>query len=97
MSAKFYTTNRLKRIREEGGVVAAVTTVIAWTLLVCGVVLVLFNLSEFNDRNLGLMVGIGFLVGSVFIYTIGTNMHLVQARKANGRRVLEGRKNRNRS
>ncbi|MNF04990.1 hypothetical protein D3C80_2046220 [compost metagenome] len=38
------------------------------------------NLSHFSDKNIGLMVGIGFLIGSVHIYVIGTAIGLVHAR-----------------
>ena len=41
----------------------------------------LINLNDFNDRNLGLMVGIGFLVGSVFIYVIAKAIGLVHTRR----------------
>ncbi|MFD1957098.1 hypothetical protein ACFSL6_23755 [Paenibacillus thailandensis] len=56
-----------------------ITTVAAWIALAIGVVLCLFNLHEFNDRNVGLMVGIGFLVGSVFIYSCGMAVNMVEA------------------
>jgi hypothetical protein len=39
------------------------------------------NLNQFNDRNTGLMVGIGFLVASVNIYFIGTAIGLVSERR----------------
>ncbi|MGG4145071.1 hypothetical protein ABEW34_18325 [Paenibacillus algorifonticola] len=57
-------------------------TIIAWTVLSVGVVLCLINLSHFSDKNVWLMVGLGFMVGSVFIYTIGTAIGLVHARRA---------------
>lgn len=49
----------------------------AWICLVTGVVLCLWRLSHFSDDNLSLMVGIGFLIGSVFIYTTGASIYLV--------------------
>ncbi|AJY77484.1 hypothetical protein VN24_03960 [Paenibacillus beijingensis] len=49
----------------------------AWACLVTGVVLCLWRLSHFSDENLSLMVGIGFLIGSVFIYTAGASIYLV--------------------
>jgi len=55
-------------------------TAIAWVVLSIGVLLCAFNLYDFNDRNTGLMIGIGFLIGSVHIYVIGTAIGLVQAR-----------------
>jgi hypothetical protein len=55
-------------------------TAIAWIVLGIGVLLCLLNLNDFNDQNVGLMIGIGFLVGSVHIYVIGTAIGLVHAR-----------------
>lgn len=60
-----------------------IMTIIAWTVLSIGVILCLANITDFNDRNWGLMIGIGFLVGSVFIYTIGTAIALVHSRAIN--------------
>ncbi|MEK4248813.1 hypothetical protein [Paenibacillus sp. FSL W7-1287] len=57
-----------------------IMTIIAWLVLGIGVVLCLANITEFNDRNWGLMIGIGFLVGSVHIYVIGTAIALVHKR-----------------
>lgn len=57
-----------------------VMTVIAWGVLAIGVLLCLINLSHFSDKNIGLMVGIGFLIGSVHIYVIGTAIGLVHSR-----------------
>ncbi|GKU77699.1 hypothetical protein [Paenibacillus sp. L3-i20] len=57
-----------------------VMTIIAWGVLTIGVLLCLINLSHFSDQNIGLMVGIGFLIGSVHIYVIGTAIGLVHAR-----------------
>jgi hypothetical protein len=55
-------------------------TWIAWIILSIGVLLCLMNLSHFSDRNTGLMVGLGFIVGSVNIFVIGTAMGLVHKR-----------------
>lgn len=52
-------------------------TFMAWLALIVGVVLCAINITEFNDENMTLMVGIGFLVGSVHIYVIKTAIHLV--------------------
>jgi hypothetical protein len=57
-------------------------TVIAWGILAIGAVLCLINLSHFSDQNVGLMVGIGFLIGSVHVYVIGTAIGLVHSRMA---------------
>ncbi|MFD0713610.1 hypothetical protein [Paenibacillus sp. GCM10027626] len=55
--------------------------VIAWICLAVGVVMCAFNLSYFSDANLPLMLGIGFMIGSVFIYTIATAINMVETRK----------------
>jgi hypothetical protein len=57
-----------------------ILTFAAWTALILGAAMSLFNVSEFNDRNVPLMVGIGFMVGSVHIYVIRTAIHLVHTR-----------------
>ncbi|QJC51181.1 hypothetical protein HGI30_06115 [Paenibacillus albicereus] len=49
----------------------------AWTCLLIGVVTSLWNITHFSDTNMTLMVGIGFLIGSVFIYTSGAALHLL--------------------
>lgn len=58
-----------------------VMQIAAWAGLCIGAALCLFNFSNFSDSNISLMAGLGCLVGSVFIYTIGTAMNLVQKRK----------------
>lgn len=57
-------------------------TIMAWLALGIGVVMCLLNLNHFSDQNLQLMVGIGFLVGSVQIYVIRTAIHLVNNRSS---------------
>ncbi|WP_276353406.1 hypothetical protein [Cohnella caldifontis] len=42
-----------------------------------GIVFCLANLAEFNDGNLGLMVGIGFLIGGLQILLFGTIVPLM--------------------
>jgi hypothetical protein len=65
----------------EGKNLFAAMNVAAWISLCAGIVMCLWHVDQFNDQNLSLMLGIGFMVGSVFIYTIGTAMHLVHKRK----------------
>jgi hypothetical protein len=55
-------------------------TATAWVLLGIGLIISLFSLDSFNDRNAALMVGIGFMVGSVHVYVIRTAIHLVHSR-----------------
>jgi cell division protein FtsW (lipid II flippase) len=67
-----------KAAGSEGSRFFAVMNVIAWLVLGAGVLLCLFNLSDFTDENLGLMVGIGCLIASVHIYVAGTVVNLLQ-------------------
>ncbi len=68
--------------RSERDVVPLVKlmTIAAWALLGIGLVLSLLSLDHFSDRNAMLMIGIGFMVGSVFVYVIRTAIHLVHSR-----------------
>lgn len=47
-------------------------------VIALGVVCCIANLSEFNDRNLGLMIGIGLLVGGGQILLFGAIAPLMQ-------------------
>ncbi len=62
------------------GRLVALMTATAWVLLGIGLLLSLLNLHDFSDRNTSLMVGVGFMVGSVHIYVIRTAIHLVHSR-----------------
>lgn len=55
-------------------------TIAAWAALLIGIALSLAGIEPFSERNAALMIGIGFMVGSVHIYIIRTAMHLVHAR-----------------
>lgn len=57
--------------------------IMAWACLIIGVVTSLWKITHFSDTNLTLMVGIGFLIGSVFIYTSGAALHLVSQKFEN--------------
>ncbi|SFM14518.1 hypothetical protein SAMN03159341_11822 [Paenibacillus sp. 1_12] len=72
----------LGKAHTDNGIARLVTlmTCFAWVALGIGVLLCLMNLSHFSDRNTGLMVGLGFIVGSVHIFVIGTAMGLVHKR-----------------
>ncbi|MFB5678655.1 hypothetical protein ACE3NQ_29325 [Paenibacillus terreus] len=59
----------------------ATMTFFFWVALIIGVITIVVNLSFFSDRNLGLMVGIGFVVGSIFIYFIGKYMGAVRKKE----------------
>ncbi|MBP2000730.1 putative membrane channel-forming protein YqfA (hemolysin III family) [Paenibacillus shirakamiensis] len=86
MSAKVYPLDRVRQMKDEGYSLAAYMTVISWILLGVGVVMCLMNISDFTDRNMTLMAGLGFMISSVFVYTVGTSIYLVQsnADKGNG-------------
>ncbi|MEK0313550.1 hypothetical protein [Cohnella sp. 56] len=50
------------------------TIALKWTagvIIALGVIFSAFNMNEFNDGNLGLMIGIGFLVGGLQILLFG--------------------------
>jgi len=51
---------------------------IAMVVIVVGIVCCLMNIAQFNDRNLGLMVGIGFLIGGAQIMLFGVLAPLMQ-------------------
>lgn len=51
---------------------------VAMVILAVGIVCCLLNIAEFNDRNLGLMVGLGFLVGGSQIMLFGVIAPLMQ-------------------
>jgi predicted membrane channel-forming protein YqfA (hemolysin III family) len=67
-----------RKAGNEGSRLFAVMNAIAWLVLGVGVLMCLFNLSDFTDENLGLMAGIGCLIASVHIYVIGTVIQLLQ-------------------
>ncbi|MEF3303209.1 hypothetical protein [Paenibacillus sp. GYB003] len=73
----------LKRQSVKGGnPLASFMTAAAWISLAIGLITCLFEVSDFSDRNLGLMVGVGFLVGSVQIYMIGAAIRLFSHNRA---------------
>ncbi|WP_223298903.1 hypothetical protein [Paenibacillus darwinianus] len=65
----------------EGKRLFSFMNILAWIALGIGVVMSVANMGFFSDDNLPLMLGIGFMVGSVFIYTIGTAINMVEQRK----------------
>lgn len=54
-------------------------TIGSWATLLIGLALSLVNIGHFSEQNVTLMIGIGFMVGSVHIYVIRTAIHLVHA------------------
>lgn len=51
---------------------------VAMVVLAVGLICCLLNITEFNDRNLGLMIGLGFLVGGSQIMLFGVIAPLMQ-------------------
>lgn len=47
-----------------------------------GLIFCMMNMADFSDRNLGLMVGIGFLIGGVFILLFGAALPLMLQHQA---------------
>lgn len=82
-NTKSVNIHELKDVQPNVGRLVSIMTMMAWLALAVGVVLCLVNISNFNDQNWGLMIGIGFLVGSVHIYVIGTAIGLVHKRATN--------------
>ncbi|MBB6734455.1 hypothetical protein [Cohnella zeiphila] len=76
------TENSVTRDEREGKSLFLVMQIAAWGGFCAGVILCLLRLGNFSDSNGYLMAGIGFLVGSVFVYMIGTAMNLVHKRKS---------------
>jgi Na+/phosphate symporter len=54
---------------------------IAVFVVALGAICCMLNLAQFNDRNLGLMIGIGFLVGGIQILVFGAIAPLMQKRQ----------------
>jgi uncharacterized membrane protein len=54
---------------------------IALIVVALGAICCVVNLAEFNDRNLGLMIGIGFLVGGLQILVFGAIAPLMQRKQ----------------
>jgi|GEM_PF-1505776 len=61
----------------DGTKMRKMMTIIAWFCLITGVVLSLLTISNYSDQNHILMIGVGFLIASVFIYIIGLFMALM--------------------
>ncbi|WP_054025892.1 hypothetical protein [Bacillus sp. FJAT-28004] len=80
MTTKTATISSIQPSKSDVKRLVKAMTAISWIVLSIGVILSLINLSHFSDKNVGLMVGIGFLIGSVHIYVIGTAIGLVHAR-----------------
>jgi hypothetical protein len=51
---------------------------VAMIVIGVGIVCCMLNIAQFNDRNLGLMIGIGFLIGGSQILLFGVLAPLMQ-------------------
>ncbi|QHW33623.1 hypothetical protein GZH47_24370 [Paenibacillus rhizovicinus] len=70
-----------QRTVRDGNILFLTMKIVAWVALIVGGTLCLSNFNDFSDSNRRLMAGIGCMVGSVFIYIIGTAINLVEKRK----------------
>jgi hypothetical protein len=61
---------------------------IAMIVIGVGILCCIMNIAEFNDRNLGLMVGIGFLVGGSQIMLFGVIAPLMQRNQEPSQTVM---------
>ncbi|MDR6549773.1 hypothetical protein [Paenibacillus qinlingensis] len=80
MSNRAVSVKSVERVERDVMPLVKLMTFAAWALLAIGLVLSLVSLESFSDTNTTLMVGIGFMVGSVHIYVIRTAIHLVHSR-----------------
>ncbi|MFC4599793.1 hypothetical protein [Cohnella hongkongensis] len=66
---------------------------VAMVVIAVGIVCCALNIAQFNDRNLGLMIGLGFLIGGAQIMLFGVIAPLMQknqeAPSAAGTRATE--------
>ena len=53
----------------------------AWTATIVGVLLFVFNVSDFRSENFPLMVSIGFLIAGMNIFLLSTVFRLMNIRK----------------
>jgi len=51
---------------------------VAMVVIAVGIVCCVLNIAQFNDQNLGLMIGIGFLIGGAQIMLFGVIAPLMQ-------------------
>lgn len=56
---------------------------VAMIVIGVGILCCIMNIAQFNDRNLGLMVGIGFLIGGSQIMLFGVIAPLMQRNQEN--------------
>jgi hypothetical protein len=64
---------------------------VAMIVIGVGIVCCLMNIAQFNDRNLGLMVGIGFLIGGSQIMLFGVIAPLMQRNQEPVQAVVAGK------
>ncbi len=90
MTTKTATISQATPVKSDVSRLVKATTAIAWVILAIGFTMCLLNINHFSDKNVGLMVGLGFMVGSVHIYVIGTAIGLVHARRNQERNSSPG-------
>jgi Na+/phosphate symporter len=79
MSNNVYSIEKYRN-KNDGYRVASALKMMAWAILAIGTILFSVSVSDFSSRNLGLMVGIGFLIAGMQIYGIGTIVHLLHSK-----------------
>ena len=66
-----------------------VSTVISVVLMVIGIVMIVTDLANFSDKSYPVMVGIGFIVGSILIYGLSRAVGMAQMRKEESKGKVE--------
>ncbi|MEI7025548.1 hypothetical protein [Paenibacillus sp. y28] len=80
MATKTASSSEVTPDARDVGRLVKLMTAAAWFFLGLGIALSLYSIEHFSEENTALMVGLGFMVGSVFIYVIRTAIHLVHSR-----------------
>lgn len=66
-----------------------VSTIISIVLMVIGIVMIITDLGNFSDKSYPVMVGIGFIVGSIIIYGLSRAVGMAQMRKEESKGKVE--------
>jgi len=60
---------------------------VAWLMIAIGAGLIAANASDFGDRDLGSMVGVGFVIAGMLIFGAGMFVHLLDSEFRQGPRT----------
>ncbi|GGO07883.1 hypothetical protein [Saccharibacillus kuerlensis] len=66
-----------------------VSSIISIVLAVIGIVMILSDLGNFGDKSYRVMIGIGFIVGSILIFGLSRAVGMAQMRKEEGKGKVE--------